>query len=57
MIIWGATVFFVRCSVLKSFPSPSRAKYSHYTGIITASAAVSAFNVMRPSDGEQSINM
>ena len=36
---------------------PSRAKYSHCTGMITEFAAVSALTVMRPSDGEQSISM
>ena len=36
---------------------PSKAKYSHCTGIITESAAVSALTVMSPNDGEQSMRM
>ena len=41
--------------VFKSFPSPSNAKYSHCTGTITESAAVNAFTVINPKDGEQSM--
>ena len=43
--------------VFSNFDMPSSAKYSHCTGIITESAAVSELTVMRPSDGEQSISM
>ncbi len=43
--------------VFSSFEMPSSAKYSHCTGMMTESAAVRAFTVMRPSDGEQSMSM
>ena len=43
--------------VLSSLLMPSRAKYSHCTGMMTESAAVSALTVMSPSEGEQSIRM
>ena len=43
--------------VLSSFPNPSKAKYSHCTGIITLSDNVKAFNVSRPKDGEQSMTI
>ena len=36
---------------------PSSARYSRCTGIITESAAVRAFTVIVPSEGEQSIRM
>ena len=35
----------------------SSAKYSHCTGMITLSAAVSEFTVIKPSDGEQSMRI
>ena len=41
--------------VSKSLPKPSKAKYSHCTGIITESEATKEFTVTIPSDGEQSI--
>jgi len=41
--------------VFKSLPRPSRAKYSHCMGMITASAAVKAFRVHKPREGAQSI--
>ena len=53
----GLSRVWIILMVLSSLPSPSRAKYSHCTGIITVSAAVSAFTVIRPSEGEQSIRM
>src|SRR2546426_90209 len=42
--------------VSRSCASPSSAKYSHWTGISTASHAASALIVSRPSDGGQSTN-
>ena len=42
--------------VRTSWLSPSRAKYSHCMGIITPSAAESAFIVSNPSEGGQSMN-
>ena len=41
--------------VLSNLPSPSSAKYSHCTGIITESAAVNELMVIKPNDGEQSM--
>ena len=43
--------------VSRSLEIPSNAKYSHCTGIITESAAVSALTTISPSEGEQSISM
>ena len=43
--------------VFNNLEIPSRAKYSHCTGIITESAAVNALTVISPSEGEQSISM
>ena len=43
--------------VFNNLPRPSKAKYSHCTGIITESDAVSAFTVIKPSDGEQSMKI
>ena len=37
--------------------SPSKARYSHWIGIITLSEATSAFKVRSPSAGGQSITM
>lgn len=42
---------------VKEFADAFKAKYSHCTGIITESAAVRAFTVISPSDGEQSIRI
>ena len=47
------TIFMVLSSLLR----PSRARYSHCTGISTESAAVSMLTVVKPSEGEQSMNM
>ena len=41
--------------VFNNLPKPSRAKYSHWTGTITESAAVRALTVIKPKEGEQSI--
>ena len=43
--------------VFKSFPRPSKAKYSHWIGTITESAAAKAFKVNIPNEGAQSIKM
>ena len=43
--------------VFSNLLMPSKAKYSHCTGMITESAAVSAFIVMSPNEGEQSIRI
>ena len=43
--------------VFNNFPRPSKAKYSHWIGIIIESEAVRAFKVISPSDGAQSIIM
>ena len=43
--------------VFSSLLIPSRAKYSHCTGMMTLSAAVSAFTVMSPRLGLQSMRM
>ena len=43
--------------VLSNFPKPSKAKYSHCTGMITESAADKALMVINPKDGEQSMMM
>ena len=43
--------------VFKSFPKPSKAKYSHWIGTITESAAANAFRVNIPKEGAQSIMM
>ena len=43
--------------VLSNCVMPSSAKYSHCTGMMTESAAVSAFTVVSPSEGEQSMRM
>ena len=40
-----------------SWVRPSRARYSHWNGISTESAAVRAFTVSRPSDGGLSMKM
>ena len=41
--------------VFNSLPKPSKAKYSHCIGMITASDAVSALRVNSPREGAQSI--
>src|SRR3569833_1808366 len=41
--------------VFNNLPKPSRAKYSHCTGMITESAAVNELMVIKPNDGEQSM--
>ena len=41
--------------MLSNLPNPSKAKYSHCTGIITLSEAVNAFKVNKPKEGEQSM--
>ena len=46
-----------RINVSRSSDTPSIARYSHWMGTITASAAAKAFNVKRSSDGGQSISM
>ena len=53
----GLSLDLIILIVLRSLLIPSNAKYSHWTGMITASAAVNAFTVMRPNEGEQSIKM
>ena len=50
---WVCTIF----TVLSNLPNPSKAKYSHWTGTITLSAAVRAFKVSKPRLGEQSSTM
>ena len=44
-------------SVFSSWISPRSERYSHCTGTITPSAAVSALIVSSPSDGGVSIRM
>ena len=44
-------------SVPSSWTSPRSDRYSHWTGTITSSAAVSALIVRRPSDGGVSTRM
>ena len=44
-------------SVFSSWTSPRSERYSHWTGTITPSEAVSALIVSRPSDGGVSIRM
>ena len=47
-----------RCSVWVSWLNPSRARYSHCTGISTPSwAATNPFRVSSPSEGGQSISI
>ena len=53
----GLSFDLIILMVLSSLLIPSKAKYSHCTGIITEWAAVRAFTVMRPSEGEQSMRM
>ena len=54
----GLSFDFIMPMVLRSLLMPSSAKYSACTGMITESAAVRAFTVMSPSEGEQaSISM
>ena len=53
----GLTFLCASIIVLISCIIPSRAKYSHWTGINTESAAASALVVRIPRDGGQSINI
>ena len=53
----GLSVPRTRRSVATRSARPSSAKYSHVSGISTASAATSAFSVSSPSDGGVSIRM
>ena len=53
----GFSFVLIILMVFSSFEIPSSAKYSHCTGMITESAAVSEFTVISPSEGEQSISM
>ena len=46
---WANIIVFNNCMI------PSRAKNSHWTGIITEFDAVKAFVVINPNDGGQSI--
>ena len=48
----GLSLVLIMRMVLSSLLIPSRAKYSHCTGMMMESAAVREFTVMRPSDGE-----
>lgn len=43
--------------VFNNLPKPSKAKYSHWIGIITESAAVNALIVISPRLGAQSMMM
>ena len=43
--------------MFNNLPKPSSAKYSHCIGTMIESEAVSAFTVIRPSEGEQSIKI
>ncbi len=43
-----------RLTVVVRWLSPSSAMYSHWIGMTTPSAAVNAFSVNNPSEGEQS---
>ena len=52
----GFNLDFIIFIVFSNLLIPSNAKYSHCTGIITESAAVKALIVIKPNDGEQSIN-
>ena len=54
---FGLSLLLIILIVLSSLLIPSSAKYSHCTGMITESAAVSEFTVMRPSDGLQSMRI
>jgi len=54
---FGLIVFFNRLTVLSSCASPSRAKNSHWMGMMTESEALSALMVIGPSAGGESIIM
>ena len=54
---FGFSLLLMILMVFSSLLIPSRAKNSHWTGMMTESAAVSEFTVIRPSDGEQSMSM
>ena len=49
--------FCTRLTVCRSRLRPSRAKYSHCSGMMTESAATRPFSVRMPSDGGQSMKM
>jgi hypothetical protein len=46
---------YFEAEVEGNLPNPSKAKYSHCTGMITESAAARALTVISPNEGEQSI--
>ena len=50
-------IFWTLLIVFSNLPRPSRAKYSHWIGIITESEPVRALSVIRPNEGAQSINI
>ena len=52
----GLRLSLTRSIVARSSETPSSAKYSHWMGTTTPSAAVSALTVRRPSEGGQSTN-